>query len=331
MFFKRQLLPVTDGCRETQDIFDCCCCSVNQSCLTLCNPMDFNTPGLSVPHHLPKVAQVDVHCISDAIHLSHPLTPSFPSAFNLFQHQGLFQWVSCSHQMTKLLAFQPQHQSFQWVFKGWFPLRLTGSILDSENSILWIRLQCRRPQFNSWVGKIHWRRDRLPTPVFLEFPCGSSSKESACNTGDLGSIPGGKNPWRRERLPTPVFWPGEFHGVAKSQTRLSDFHFTILCLQSMSMELLGLLLPVLASLSSPPYQPLPFPAILPNKWPSQLLISGSVTEKARQKPAHSQLKDRKAMQCYRKMSGFGLRRLQMTKFPVLQLIRWQQSLSSSKI
>ena len=190
MFFKRQLLPVTDGCRETQDIFDCGCCSVNQSCLTLCNPIDFNTPGLSVPHHLPKFGQVDVHCISDAIYLSHPLTPSFPSAFNLFQHQGLFQWVSCSHQMTKLLAFQPQHQSFQLVFKGWFPLRLTGSILDSENSILWIRLQCRRPQFNSWVGKIHWRRDRLPTPVFLEFPCGSSSKESACNVGDLDLIPG---------------------------------------------------------------------------------------------------------------------------------------------
>ena len=74
--------------------------------------------------------------------------------------------------------------------QGWFPLRLTGSILDSENSILWICLQCRRPRFNSWVGKIHGRRDRLPTPVFLGFPCGSSSKESACNVRDLGSIPG---------------------------------------------------------------------------------------------------------------------------------------------
>ena len=59
------------------------------------------------------------------------------------------------------------------------------------------------------------------------FPCGSAGKESACNAGGLGSIPGlGRFPWRRERLPTPVFWPGEFHGVAKSQTRLSDFHFT---------------------------------------------------------------------------------------------------------
>ena len=45
------------------------------------------------------------------------------------------------------------------------------------------------------VGKIHWRRDRLPTPVFLGFPCGSAGKESACNAGELGSIPG----WGRSR------------------------------------------------------------------------------------------------------------------------------------
>ena len=84
-------------------------------------------------------------------------------------------------------------------------------------------LQCRRPWFYSWVGKIPWRRDRLPTPVFLGFPGGSAGKESACSVGNLGLIPGifltGKIPWRRERLPTPVFWPGEFldvefHGVA---------------------------------------------------------------------------------------------------------------------
>ena len=45
-------------------------------------------------------------------------------------------------------------------------------------------------QFDSWVGKIHWERDRLPTPVFLGFTCGSAGKESACNVGDLGLIPG---------------------------------------------------------------------------------------------------------------------------------------------
>ena len=42
-------------------------------------------------------------------------------------------------------------------------------------------LRCRRPQFDSWVGKMFWRRDRLPTPVFLGFPGGSAGKESACN------------------------------------------------------------------------------------------------------------------------------------------------------
>ena len=76
------------------------------------------------------------------------------------------------------------------------------------------------PWFNSWVGKIWWRRGRLPTPAFLGFPCGLAGKESACKAGDLGLIPGlrrtpgeGKNPWRRERLPISVFWPKEFHGL----------------------------------------------------------------------------------------------------------------------
>ena len=89
-----------------------------------------------------------------------------------------------------------------------------------------IHLQCRKPQFESWVGKIPWRRDRLPTPAFLGFPCGSAGKESACSVGGLGLIPGlGRSPWRREWLPTSVFWPGEFHGVTKHPTRLHNFHF----------------------------------------------------------------------------------------------------------
>ena len=48
----------------------------------------------------------------------------------------------------------------------------------------------RRPQFDSWVRKIPWRKNRLPTPVFLGFPGASDSKESSCNVGDLGSTPG---------------------------------------------------------------------------------------------------------------------------------------------
>jgi len=56
-------------------------------------------------------------------------------------------------------------------------------------------MQCRRPQYDSWVGKIPWKTDRLPIPVFLGFLDGSAGKESACNVGDLGSIPGlGRSP-----------------------------------------------------------------------------------------------------------------------------------------
>ena len=67
-----------------------------------------------------------------------------------------------------------------------------------------------RPQFNSWVGKIPWRRDRLPTPVFMDFPGGSDGKEYACNARRLVFSPWvGKIPWRRAWQPTPVFLPGE--------------------------------------------------------------------------------------------------------------------------
>ena len=74
-------------------------------------------------------------------------------------------------------------------------------------------LQYRRPQFNSWVGKIQLRRNRLPTPVFLVFPGGPAGKESACNAGDLGLIPGlGRSPGEGKGYPFQ-FWPGEFHGL----------------------------------------------------------------------------------------------------------------------
>ena len=69
----------------------CWCCSVTQSFLTLCDPVDYSTPGLPAPHHHPEFAQVHVCCIGDAIHPSHPLMPSSPSVLNLSQHQGLFQ------------------------------------------------------------------------------------------------------------------------------------------------------------------------------------------------------------------------------------------------
>ena len=88
--------------------------SVAQSCPTLCDPMNRSTPGLPVHHQLLEFTQTHVHWISDAIQPSHPLLSPSPPALNLSKHQGLFQWVSSSHQVGKVLEFQPQHQSFQW-------------------------------------------------------------------------------------------------------------------------------------------------------------------------------------------------------------------------
>ena len=91
--------------------------SVAQLCPTLCNTMNCSTPGLPVHHQLPELTQTHVHWVSDAIQPSHPLSSPSPLVLNLSQHQGLFQWVSSSHQVAKVLEFQLQHQSLQWTFR----------------------------------------------------------------------------------------------------------------------------------------------------------------------------------------------------------------------
>ena len=79
--------------------------------------MDCSMPGFSFHHHLPELAQTYVHRVSEAIQPSHPLSSPSPPAFNLSKNQGLFQWLSSSHQLVKVLKFQLQHQSFQWIFR----------------------------------------------------------------------------------------------------------------------------------------------------------------------------------------------------------------------
>ena len=108
--------------------------SVAQLCPTLCDPMDCSMPGFPVNHQLLELTQTHVHWVSDAIQLSHPLLCPSP-AFSLSQHQGLFQQVSSSHQVAKVLEFQLQHQSFQWTprkprtplgWTGWISLESMG-------------------------------------------------------------------------------------------------------------------------------------------------------------------------------------------------------------
>ena len=79
--------------------------------------MDCSMPGCPVHHQLLEFTQTHVHWVGDAIQPTHPLlSPSSPT-FNLSQHQGLFKWVGSSHQVAKVLEFQLQHQSFQWILR----------------------------------------------------------------------------------------------------------------------------------------------------------------------------------------------------------------------
>ena len=112
--------------------------------------MNHSTPGLLVHHKLLEFTQTHAHWVRDAILPSHPLSSPSPPAPNPSQHQGLFQWVSSSHQVAKVLEFQLQHQSFQWTprmisfrMDWWDLLAVQGTLKSllqhhsSKASILW--------------------------------------------------------------------------------------------------------------------------------------------------------------------------------------------------
>ena len=185
--------------------------------------MGWSTPGFPIHHCLSEFAQTHVCWVDDAIQPSHPLSSPSP-AFNLSQHQGLFQWVGSSHQVAKILECQLQHQSFQWIFRVdflwdwlvWPPCCPRDSQeyspapqFESMNTLALSLL------YGPILTSLHdyWKN-------YEGFPDGSDGKESTCNTGDQSSIPGlGRSPWRREWQPIPVFLPGEFHG----QRSLEDY------------------------------------------------------------------------------------------------------------
>ena len=99
-----------------------CYCSVTQSSLTLCDPMDCSMPGFPILHHLPELAKTYAHWVGNIIRPSHPLSPS-PPAFNLSHRQGFFQWVGSSYQVAKVLELQFQHPSFHEC-SGWINFRI---------------------------------------------------------------------------------------------------------------------------------------------------------------------------------------------------------------
>ena len=79
--------------------------------------MDCITPGFPVLYHLPELAKIHVDRVSDAIQPSYPLSSLSSPAFYFSQHQGLLQGVSSLHQVARVLEFQLQYQSFQWIFR----------------------------------------------------------------------------------------------------------------------------------------------------------------------------------------------------------------------
>ena len=108
--------------------------SVAQSCPTFCDPMNCSMPGLPVHHQLLEFTQNHVHRVSDAIQPSHPLSSPFPPALNLSQHQGLFQWVSSSHQVAKVLSLGTCYIILCIIFGWHFYFRQTAD--DSTGSII---------------------------------------------------------------------------------------------------------------------------------------------------------------------------------------------------
>ena len=124
--------------------------SVAQSCPTLCDPMNRSTPGLPVHHQLPESTQTHVHQVGDAIQPSHPLSSPSPPALYLSHYQGLFKWVSSSHQVAKYWRFSfnispsNEHAGLISFRMDWFDLlAVQGSLRVSPT-----------PQFESIISSV---------------------------------------------------------------------------------------------------------------------------------------------------------------------------------
>ena len=139
--------------------------SVTQSCLTICDPMERSTPGLSVHCQLPEFTQTHVHWVSDAIQPSHPLSSPSPLALNLSQHHGTFKWVSSSQSIgvSALAPVLPMNiqvwSPLGWT--GWISLQPKGlSRVFSNTTLQKHQLFCTQPSSQS-NSHIHtWPREK---------------------------------------------------------------------------------------------------------------------------------------------------------------------------
>ena len=240
--------------------------SVAQSCLTLCNPMNHSTPGLPVHHQLPEFTQIQVHRVGDAIQPSHPMLSPSPPAPNPSQHQSLFQWVNSSHEVsivypgtnhvTKMRRSALFSEGFQLgtQFKSSLVRFHVWKTWVSCRSLSWLRICtiniCTFGNNNSYTlhmynavyiiqfSSVSQSCRLFATPwtcvyfiyiyiyIMWGFPGDSSGKESACNSGDPGSVPesgrspgeGNGNPLQYSCLENPMnrgVWWATVHGIRK--------------------------------------------------------------------------------------------------------------------
>ena len=122
-----------------------CCCLVAKSCPTLCNCMNCSMWGFCILHYLQEFAQTYISWIDDAIQPFHPLLFPSPPAFNLSQHQSLFQWVSSSHQVTKVNKKEHINEILPYYWGFPVSLRPTFVILELK-FLVW-----KGPVFRPWV------------------------------------------------------------------------------------------------------------------------------------------------------------------------------------
>ena len=172
-----------------------CCCSVTKSCPTLYYPMNCSTTGFPVLHCLPEFAQTYVHWVSNAIHPSSVIPFCCPQSFPTSESFPVSQLFASGGQST---GISTSASVLTANIQGWFPLGLAGLITLLSKGLSRV--------FSSTTVQKHQFVSMQPS---FGFPGISAVKESTYSAGDPGV---GKIPWRRERLPTPVFFPRGFHG-----------------------------------------------------------------------------------------------------------------------
>ena len=131
---------------------DTCISSIQSlSPVWLFDLMDCSTPGFPVHHQLPELTQTHAHWVRDAIQPSHPLSSPSPPTFSLSQHQDLSQWVSSSHQVTKVLGVSALASVLPMNIQDWFPSGCTGwiSLLSKGLSRVFSNTTVQKHQFFS--------------------------------------------------------------------------------------------------------------------------------------------------------------------------------------